>query len=107
MLQECQHIVVGFDGSLNKISQKQQMDVVVRYWNNSEKEVKTKYFSSVFLQSTKASDLKKGLIEAVGESNLSTIVQISMDGPAVNFSMLKQLKLSFLKTILLKVFYLT
>ena len=74
------------------------MDVVVRYWDDEANKVQTRQFSSVFLHSTKTIDLFKllnGLIEAVGNQNLFKIIQVSIDGPNVNFSMLKTLKLEF------------
>lgn len=92
ILDNCQFIVISFDESLNKVVSKQQMDVAVRYWDREANQVKTRYFSSVFLHSSKAVDLKNGLIEAVGIQNLSKIIQVGMDGPNVNFSMLKMLK---------------
>lgn len=36
------HIVVAFDESLNKIAQKEQMDVLVRFWPDGEECVKTR-----------------------------------------------------------------
>lgn len=93
-LKECDHIVVGFDESMNKVTKRQQMDVVVKYWNKSKNESETNYLSSVFLSSAKALDLKDGLIKAVGDTSLlNKIIQVSMDGPAVNFSMHKSLSL--------------
>ena len=59
--------------------------MIVRYWSDEVNKVQTTYFSSVFLHSTKTIDLKN--------QNLFKIIQVSMDGPNVNFSMLKTLKL--------------
>lgn len=86
------HIVVGFDGNLNKISQKQQTDLIVRFCNSVSNEVTTRYFSLVFLDSTVATKLREGLTDAIGDKNLIKLVQILMDGPAVNIRMLDDLK---------------
>ena len=69
------------------------MDPFVRYWDSKTKEVGARYFTSVVLEGSKVVDLKERLKEAVGEDNLRKILQISMDGPAVNFKMLKQLQI--------------
>ncbi|GBL72502.1 hypothetical protein AVEN_115412-1 [Araneus ventricosus] len=45
----CEHLVIGFDKSLNKISQMQQMDLNVRFWCLATNEVKTRYLNSAFL----------------------------------------------------------
>lgn len=93
LLEKTKYLVVGFDESLNKVSQTQQMDISVRYWNVENEEVSTRYFNSVFLSASKAIDLKDGLKTGVGSKNLTKILQVSMDGPGVNFKMLRELKL--------------
>ena len=62
MLGNCKYLVLGVDESLNKVASKQQMDVVVRYRDDEVNKVQTRYFSFVFLHSTKTIDLKNGLI---------------------------------------------
>lgn len=84
---------VGFDESLKKRTKTQQMDLIVKFWNKLLDESDTKYLSSVFLTSAKAIDLKDGLIKGVGQELLDKIRQVSMNGPNVNFPMLKSLKL--------------
>ncbi|CAH0549771.1 unnamed protein product [Brassicogethes aeneus] len=90
-IKNCDLYVVGFDESLNKYAQSQQMDVSVRYWDSQENEVKTRYLTSVFLKSAKANDILEGLKKALVESSMKKILQISMDGPNVNFKVLKLL----------------
>ncbi|GBM88594.1 hypothetical protein AVEN_197640-1 [Araneus ventricosus] len=36
---KCEFLVVGFDESLNKVAQKQQMDINVRFWDEQEKQI--------------------------------------------------------------------
>ena len=55
-IQQCEHIVVGFDESLNKVAQRQQMDLNVRFWNNETNEVETRYLTSEFLGRSSAMD---------------------------------------------------
>jgi len=75
LLSEAKHIVVGFDESLNKISQKQQMDVAVRFWNEETNQVDVRYLDSVFLGHTRSEDLLKGLKSAVEEPNMGKLTQ--------------------------------
>lgn len=91
-LSKCDYVVVGFDESLNKVSQKQQMDVNVRYWDSECSEVKCRYLTSVFLGRSTANDLLLAFKEAVQFLNQKKILQISMDGPNVNHRFLKDLK---------------
>ncbi|XP_055551549.1 uncharacterized protein LOC129733946 [Wyeomyia smithii] len=93
VLTQLSEFVVGFDESLNKIAQKQQMDIVVRYWCTQKNEVVSRYVGSAFLTSTRAKDLLQGLKIQFNEnpSVLNNIIQISMDGPNVNFCLLKEL----------------
>ena len=42
--------VVSFDESMISLLQNEQMDVAIRFWNNSKKQAGTRYFTSEFLQ---------------------------------------------------------
>lgn len=48
---------VSFDESLNKIAQKAQMDIVIRYFEESKNIVVTKYYNSRFLYRASADNL--------------------------------------------------
>lgn len=39
VVEKCDHIVIGLDESLNEIAKKQQLDVVMRYWDSKGSEV--------------------------------------------------------------------
>jgi len=91
-LSNCSYYTVEFDESLNKVSQKEQLDVHIRYWNDIKKEVCVRYFTSVFLGHTNAVELLKALKEAIKFLNFRNIIQISMDGPNVNIKMLHDFK---------------
>lgn len=68
------------------------MDLYLKFWDDVANETETRYFSSVFLNSVKAADLKRGLTESLGEDILKKVIQVSMDGPAVNKSLIKSLE---------------
>ena len=54
---ECDYIVLGFDESLNKVAQKGQMDLFVRYWDPKMNRVMTRYYASSFLGHRTSQDL--------------------------------------------------
>lgn len=83
-------VVVGFDESLNSVSNKQQMDIVIRFWNDKLNEVSTRYLTSAFLGKTKAVDLLTAFEVSIPKSIFNKIIQISMDGPNVNLRLLKR-----------------
>lgn len=86
-------LVVSFDESLNKVTQKQQMDVLVRYWDDTtDGTVKTQYLTSCFLGHTCAEDLASAFRQATEEIKQAKILQVSMDGPNVNIKFLRSLK---------------
>ncbi|KAH6935107.1 hypothetical protein HPB50_003423 [Hyalomma asiaticum] len=85
------YLVVCFDEALNKVTQKQQMDVLIRYWDAADDSVKTRYLTSCFLGHTCAEDLASAFRKAVQEIK-AKILQVSMDGPNVNFKFLRSLK---------------
>ncbi|XP_062554102.1 uncharacterized protein LOC134219395 [Armigeres subalbatus] len=93
ILNSTSKIVIGFDESLNKIAQRQQMDISVRYYDEMKHGVQSSYVGSAFLSSTRANDLLVGLKECFKAQPgvMKKIVQISMDGPNVNWKLLKDL----------------
>lgn len=93
---EADHIVLGFDESLNKVVQKGQMDIVIRYWNSEKEEVATRYFNSAFMGHATASNVLCAFLQATKELDLPKLLQVSMDGPNVNLKFHKDLK-SYLK----------
>ncbi|XP_063230592.1 uncharacterized protein LOC134535429 [Bacillus rossius redtenbacheri] len=91
LVKKSSEIVIGFDESLNKVVQREQMDIHVRFWDEELNMVQSRYFTSVFLSSTRAQDLLKGLKNVLGHENLRKIIQVSMDGPSVNWKLSKDL----------------
>ena len=65
--------VLLFDESLNKMLQKGQMDNLVRYWYSQKGIAISRYFDSRFM----------------GGANAEQLLQISSDGPNVNFKFLE------------------
>ncbi|XP_041775449.1 uncharacterized protein LOC121595491 [Anopheles merus] len=92
-LDVCSEIVIGFDETLNKVSQRQQMDVSVRFWNENKEQVECRYIGSAFLDSSRAVDLLNGLKQCTERKPalLNNVIQLSMDGPNVNWRLMKDL----------------
>jgi len=80
---------VSFDESLNKVLQEEQMDLLLRFWDNELDRVVTRYFNSVFLGHTRAQDLLKMFKCGMGKLNMANMLQISMDGPSTNWKFLE------------------
>ncbi|GBN09360.1 hypothetical protein AVEN_156319-1 [Araneus ventricosus] len=95
---KCEFLAVGFDESLNKVTQKQQMDSKVRFWDeqkkNNNNKVCTRYLTLVFLGRTRSIDLLQAFKDGLKFVDLKKkILQISMDDPnPVNQKFLKDLK---------------
>lgn len=84
-------VTVGFDESLNKVAQRIQMDIQVRFWSQLKNEVSTRYLTSAFLDHATALDLLSAFETALGEKLLKKLLQVSMDGPNVNHKFLREL----------------
>ena len=84
-----------FDESLNKSTQQKQMDVHVRYWHAGQ--VTSRYLGSEFMGHATAADKLKKLTSSLSGLYLPNIIQISMDGPNVNWKLFETLQ-SDLKT---------
>ena len=88
-LQKSSHIVVLFDESFNRVTKDEQMDNQVRFWNNEQECVMTRYLSSEFLGHCTAKDLLQRLKEGIWCIDSSRIIQLSMDGPNVNLKLFR------------------
>lgn len=84
-LNETEHYTVLFDETLNKSTQSKQMDIQVRFWHTEECKIKTCYLTSAFIGHARADDLLAAFYESVDRLKLSKILQLSMDGPSVNW----------------------
>lgn len=90
-LQKCIFFAVSLDESLNRIAQKGQMDIIVRYWDPSLNIVSTRYLSSVFLGHATAADLLDAFVSGMNDLGLplTNVLQIALDGPNVNLKFLR------------------
>ena len=78
-------VVIGFNESLNETTQTCQMDLVVRYWDPEDEQVKVRYWDSKFLGHTTHQDLLSAFLESVQGIDLTLVIQVSMDGPSTNW----------------------
>lgn len=83
---------ISFDESLNDQLEKVQMDFIVRFWDEITKRVETRYFGSEFLKYSNATALKQSFDKALKELDAKKMIQISMDGPNVNWSLFKKVE---------------
>lgn len=89
---ESEWLAVCYDESLNKVIQDSEMDLVLRFWDNVINKVQVRYWDSMFLGHATAADLLKKINEGLAGLNLSKQIQLSMDGPNVNWKVLSHMK---------------
>ena len=75
--------VISYDESLKKILRNEQMDCSIIFWNNETGVLCSRYFDSKFLLRPNSKNLFEKLLD------LSKLRQLSMDGPNVNWDVLK------------------
>ena len=80
---------ISYDESLNKILRNWQMDCTIRFWNNETGVVCLRYFDSKFLLRPNSNNLIEKLLESTKSLDLSKLLQLSLDGPNVNWDLLK------------------
>ena len=81
--------VIAYDESLNKILRNEQMDCILRFWNNETGIVCSRYFNSKFLLQPNSKNLFGKLLESTKLLYLLTLLQLSMDGANINWDVLK------------------
>ena len=85
-VKEAECVTISFDESHNKDFQSEQMDTTVHYFH--EDKCLSQYFDSQFMGHTTAKDLLKNLKSTLSKLNTRKLLQISMDGPRVNWKLL-------------------
>src|SRR3989441_242053 len=91
-IKKCPLFVACFDEAFNRIAQRGQMDIVIRYWSEDNNQVSTRYLTSVFLGHATAADLQAKFLKGLGGLSLPKLIQVSMDGPSVNWKFLEKLQ---------------
>ena len=78
-----------FDESLNKIFQRGQIGILIRFCDENNKKVDTSYFDSLFLDGDTTTDIHKPFMSRIKELDKNNFLQISSDGPNKNFKILE------------------
>ena len=79
----------SFNGSLNSVLQNCQMDVVIRYLDESNNVTQTWYLNLKFLNRSNAEELLSSICESLTNLIEDKLRQLSMDGPAVKWKVLE------------------
>ena len=86
-INSCEHFVVLFDESYNQKLNKGQMDIMIRFFDEQDGKMCTRYLKSEFLDKAATDDIRLHLGSSIARFDLSKLVQISMDGPNVNLKL--------------------
>ena len=65
------------------------MDVVIRCWDESNNVTQTRYLDSMFLNQPYAEELLSSICESLTNLREDKLLHLSVDGPAVNWKVLK------------------
>ena len=58
--------VISFDESMNSVTQKCQIDFIIRFWNEMEEQVQSRYWDSDIIGHSKATDILQHFLDNVG-----------------------------------------
>ena len=78
--------VILFDESHNDSTHSKQMDIHIRFFDETRNAVHTRYLTSAFLGHATAANMVDAFLDACRCVNLNRMLQLSMDGPNVNWS---------------------
>ena len=84
--------VVSFDESLNDVTQTDEMDICIRFWNKENNRIEDRYWDPQFLGHTTHQHLLDSIQEGLKVFGMTKMFQLSMDGPNVNLKLLQKLK---------------
>ena len=83
-INDCDFFVLMFDECFIKITKSNQLDIHVKFYNNKTDRLQVRYYGSQFLMKGDAETLLKHFLAETSSLNHAKILQLSMDGPAVN-----------------------
>ena len=75
--------VISFDESMNSITQTNQMDCLIRYWDSEANLSRVRFWNSSYLGHGTHKDVLKKFENSLTGLNPSKMIQVSMDGPSV------------------------
>ena len=81
-------------------------DIVIRFWDSSMSKVCSQYLPSSFMGHSTAEDIMNNFLEASSEMKLCSLVQVSLDGPSVNWSFLEHYHLIYMMSMAPQYFFL-
>ena len=82
---------VSFDEALNYVIQKCQMDVNIRYWDSTERKVKTRYCDSQFLERPNADNLLDSINVSTAKLKENSFLHLAMEWPNVGWDVVNKL----------------
>ena len=77
---------------LTEYKKNEQLDVTVRYFDDKRSKAVDRYLGSQFLGHATAENLMTNFFEATSQLDLKKMIQVSMDGPAVNHKFFRLLQ---------------
>jgi len=75
---------VSFDESFNRVTENEQMDSTIRFWDSKKDIVINRHLRLQFLGHTRSADLLKHFNDATSKFNKGKILQVWMDVPTAN-----------------------
>ena len=94
-LGSAEFLSVCFDESLNKTTQSCEVGLVLRYLDKIENKVQVRYWNSIFIAHSAASDLFSKFNKGLKGIDLIKLTQVSMDGPSVNWKFYENVEKSW------------
>ena len=79
------------DESVNHILQNEQLNIHIRFWDDSKCMAMTRYFYSHFLRPPNADNIVTKLQQSLQKLVAEKIIPFSMDGPATNWSVFEKI----------------
>lgn len=88
-------IVLSFDESHNDVTKTTEMALIVRFWCPIKNMVESRYLDSAFFGHGRENDLLVNFNALTSKLDRSNVYHVSMDGPKVNHSFLRSLKIDW------------
>ncbi len=83
------YYAISIDESLNKVCSKGQLDIILRFWDDVNNMLVTRYLASLFLEKCDAVTILNVLNDSLNSFGIKfgKIIQLATDGPNVNLKL--------------------
>ena len=90
ILEKSEILSFSFDESLNEITQTSKIDLFVRFWDDTDKFIKVRYYGFTFLGQSRHTNILNHFVGMTKDLKSECLYELSVDGLTVNMKFFQE-----------------